>query len=68
MNEEVRRQLLIDAIFEGDCTLIILLVSRTSPAKCVDILQDVFQGILQALHPNSLDNIVYTAAKGQLNL
>ena len=66
--QEVRRQLLINAIFEGDWTLIIPLFSRTSSAKCVDILQDVLQGILQALHPNSLDNIVHTAAKGQQNL
>ena len=68
INQEVRRQLLINAIFEGDWRLIIPLLSRTSPAKCVDILQDVLQGILQALHPNSLDNIVHTAAKGRLNL
>lgn len=67
INQEVRRQLLINAIFKGDGTLIIPLLSRTSSAKCVDILQDVLQGILQALHPNSLDNIVHTAAKGQLN-
>ena len=44
------------------------LLSRTLPAKCVDILQDVLQGILPALHPNSLDNIVHTTAKGRLNL
>ena len=62
INQEVRRQLLINTIFKGDWTLIIPLLSRTSPAKCVDILQDVLQGILQALHPNSLDSIVHTAA------
>ena len=68
INQEVRRQLLINTIFEGDLTLIIPLLSRTSPAKYVDILQDVLQGILQALHPKSVDSIVHTAAKWQQNL
>ena len=68
INQEVRRQLLINTIFEGDWTLIIPLLSRTSPAKYVDILQDILQGILQALHPKSVDSIVHTAAKWQQNL
>jgi len=68
INQEVRRRPPTNATFEGNRTPIIPLLSRTSPAKCVDILQDVLQGILQALHPNSLDNVVHTAAKGRLNL
>ena len=43
-------------------------LDHISSVKGVDILQDVFQGILQAHHPNSVDNVVHTAAKGQLNI